>query len=185
MKKTRSGKGDPALFSRGGGGLKRVVWFDGKLLSAADLADEQSYFQTRLRRRNRFLHGAGVVSGLKVAIAPAAGAGNQSVVVEPGFAIDPRGEEIEVCQTTALALPPRGRSLFVQLKFVECPTDPVPSIGSLGSTSGDERIYSRIEETFTVVLTVTARLDAVSIARLARRRGRWRMDRRFRPPRAS
>ncbi len=163
----------------------RVAYFDGQLLGTADFVDEQSYFRTRLRRRNLFLHGAGVVSGLQVAVAPTTGPGDQSVVVKPGFAFDPRGEEIEVCETTAVPLPPRGRRLFVQLLFVERPADPVPTPGSPAATSEDEPLHSRIEETFTVVLTETVRADALSIARLAFRRGRWQVDRRFKPPRAS
>lgn len=166
-------------------GVARVAYFDGRLLGTADFADEQSYFRKRLRRRNLHLHGAGIVSGLQVSLAPATGPGGQSVVVEPGFAFDPLGEEIEVCQSTAVPLPPQGRSLFLQLLFAECPTDRIPSPGSPGATSEDEQLYSRIEETFTVVLTATARVDALSIARLACRRGRWQVDGRFKPPRAS
>lgn len=184
MKTTGSTRGEKTRSSRGGDGVRRVAWFEGKLLSAADFVDEQNYFRARLRRRNRFLHGAGVVSGLKVSLA-AAGAGRQSVVVEPGFALDPAGEEIEVCRKTARTLPSRGQSLFVQLKFVERLTDPVPSAESPGSTSEDGKVYSRIEETFKVLLTARAREDSVSIARLARRQGRWRVDRQFKPPRAS
>lgn len=125
------------------------------------------------------------MSGLQVALAPATGPGGQRVVIEPGFALDPRGEEIEVCETTAVPLPPQGPSLFLQLLFVECPTDRTPAPGSPGATSEDEQLYSRIDETFTVVLTATARVDALSIARLAYRRGRWQVDRGFKPPRAS
>ena len=61
----------------------------------------------------------------------------------------------------------------------------MPTPGSPSATSEDEPLNSRIEETFTVVLTETARADALSIARLAFRRGRWQVDRRFKPPRAS
>ncbi len=48
----------------------------------------------RLRRLNRALHGSGIVRGLAVSVE---GDGpEQRVVVEPGFALAPTGEEIEV-----------------------------------------------------------------------------------------
>ena len=165
-------------------GVERVSYFAGQLLGTSDFVDEQNYFRTRLRRRNLYLHGAGVVSGLRVTLARATSAGGQNVVVDPGFALDPRGEEIEVCQDTAVPLPLQGQILFVQLLYVERPTAPVPSPGPAGNTPGEEQAFSRVEETFTVVLTAVARADAVSIARLTFRRGRWQVDHGFQPQRA-
>lgn len=185
MKTTRSPRGEKTRSSRGGDGVKRVAWFEGKLLSAADFVDEQSYFRERLRRRNLLLHGAGIVSGLEVSLAPPAGPGGPFVVVEPGFAFDPLGEEIEVCRQVTMPLPPRGLSLSVQLRFVERPADPVPAPLSPGPASTGGSVPSRIEESFAIDLTAAAREDALSIARLAFRRGRWQLDRRFKPPRAS
>lgn len=166
-------------------GLERVAYFDGQLLAAADFSDEQSYFRKRLRRRNLLLHGAGIVSGLEVSLAPPAGPGGQFVVVEPGFAFDPLGEEIEVCRQVTLPLPPRGQTLSVRLTFVERPADPVPVPLSPGPTSTGGSVPSRIEESFAIDLTAAAREDALFIARLAFRRGRWQIDRRSKPPRVS
>jgi hypothetical protein len=39
--------------------LRRPNFYEGQLLTADDLSDEQSYFRARLGRRNRALHGAG------------------------------------------------------------------------------------------------------------------------------
>jgi hypothetical protein len=166
-------------------GLERVAYFDGRLLGTGDLVDEQSYFRTRLRRRNLLLHGAGVVTGLEVSVAPPNAAGGQRVLVEPGFAFDPRGEEIEVCRPVARPLPARGGSLIAQLTFVERPARPVPAPGSPDSSPESGSLSSRIEETFALVLAPTADAGAVAIARLAFRGGQWRVDRRFRRPRAS
>lgn len=44
--------------------LERVRYFFGKLISVEDFQEEQSYFLNHLRRRNRFLHGWGVIAGL-------------------------------------------------------------------------------------------------------------------------
>ena len=159
---------------------ERVSYFDGQLLTADDFRQEQTYFRARLRRRNRFLHGAGIVSGLQVSV----GKDNEgpSVTVQPGLALDPRGEELELCAPCLLPLPVPGKSLLIQLLFVERPRSPVP-VAPSGAAS-DEQQFSRVEETVTIVLAPEAQVDAVSIARLVFTRGYWRVDRTFKPPRA-
>jgi hypothetical protein len=63
--------------------------------SASDLALEQQYRWDRARRHSRFLHGWGVVCGLQVV--PANDPANPgAMLVCPGFAISPCGDEIEV-----------------------------------------------------------------------------------------
>jgi hypothetical protein len=157
----------------------RVNYFDGQLLAADDFRQEQTYFRARLRRRNRLLHGVGIVSGLQVSV----GKDNQgqSVTVQPGFALDSRGEELEVCTPRLLTLPVTGKSLLVQLLFAEKPTSPVPVVTSGDATT--EQQFSRVEETVTIVLAPEAHVDAVPIARLVLTRGNWREDRSFKPPR--
>jgi hypothetical protein len=159
---------------------QRVNYFDGQLLAAEDFRQEQTYFRARLRRRNRLFHGAGIVSGLQVSVGK--DSQGQRVEVQPGFALDPRGEELELCMPRVLPLPPRAKSLFVQLLFAERLTAPIPVSGSASTPS--EQQFSRVEETVTIVLAPTAQTDAVSIARLAFSRGYWRVDRGFKPPRA-
>jgi hypothetical protein len=161
----------------GGCGLRRVNYFSGQVLGEADFRDEQDYFRARLARRNRFLLGSGVVSGLEVSVVPAgAGGQGQVVTVEPGLAIDARGEEIEVCEAASAALPAPSGLLFVELSYVETPAAPVPAIPP---ESGDQ--FSRVEESFTIRLSPVAGPDSVAIARLIAARGHWRVDRRFRP----
>lgn len=158
---------------------ERVNYFAGQLLAAEDFRQEQTYFRARLRRRNRFLHGSGTVSGLQVSV----GKDNQgqSVTVQPGLALDPRGEELELCAPGVLALPVTGKSLLVQLLFAEKPILPVP-VTPRGTGSSEEQ-FSRIEETVAIVLTPLTQTAAVPIARLAFTRGNWRVDRNFKPPR--
>jgi hypothetical protein len=165
-------------------GVRRVNYFSGQLLGEADFRDEQDYFRERLRRRNRFLLGSGVVSGLDVSVAPGAGGQGQAVVVEPGFALDPRGEEIEICLQASVNLPAPSGALCVHLVYRECPTEPVPAVPADDSDAADvlQRV-SRVEETFEIVLAQAPLPDAVPLARLAAARGRWQIDRSFKTPR--
>lgn len=157
---------------------QRVNYFDGQLLTAEDFLQEQTYFRARFRRRNRQFHGAGIVSGLQVSLGK--DSQDQRVEVQPGFALDARGEELELCAPRLLPLPARGKSLLVQLLFAERPTAPVPASGA----TGDGQQFSRVEETVTIVLAPNIQADAVSVARLTFSRGSWHVDRGFKPPRA-
>jgi hypothetical protein len=158
---------------------ERVNYFAGQLLSSDDFRQEQTYFRARLRRRNRFLHGVGIVSGLQVSV----GKDSQgpTVTVQPGFALDPRGEELEVCAPHVVPLPVSGKSLLVMLLFAEKATSPVPVTPS--DTASNEQQFSRVEETVAIMLAAELEADAVPIARLAFTRGHWRVDRTFKPPR--
>ncbi len=46
--------------------LRRLQYFYGQMLGAADFQDEQRYFREKLKLLNRCLHGYGVICGLKV-----------------------------------------------------------------------------------------------------------------------
>ena len=163
-------------------GVQRVTYFAGQLLNTKDFSDEQDYFRKRLRRLNRLLHGAGIVSGLDVTVASGPGSPGQSLIVSPGFALDPQGDEIEVCDETGMPLPAKGNRLLVQLMFAERPGEPVP-VSASAAPNGEPQ-FSRVEETFALVLAPVAQADAVSIARLTFGGRRWRVDRSFKPPRA-
>lgn len=162
----------------GARGMSRVNYFFGQILGEADFRDEQDYFRARLRRRNRFLLGSGVVSGLGLSVAVGSGGQGQVVHVEPGLAIDPRGEEIEVCETASEPLPAPSGVLFVELLFSELPSAPVPAM----PPENGER-FSRVEESFAIRLSSAPSPDAVAVAvaRLLASPGRWRVDRRFKP----
>ena len=67
----------------------------GALLSARDLNDEQDYCRNRLRLHDRFVHGSGIVCGLRVYAAPERGH-PWMVAICPGYAVAPCGDEIEV-----------------------------------------------------------------------------------------
>ncbi len=74
--------------------LERPNFFAGQLLSEAELNSQLSYLRAKNRLHNRYLHGWGVVCGLEVVCHPCEG----WVTIRQGYAIDPCGEDILVCQ---------------------------------------------------------------------------------------
>jgi hypothetical protein len=66
------------------------IYATGGLLTADDLASEQAFVRAKMRLHNRHLHGWGTVCGLKVVCDDCDGV----VRVEPGYAIDPCGNDI-------------------------------------------------------------------------------------------
>jgi len=159
------------------GGLERPSYFSGQLLDADTLVAEQDYHREKLRRHNRGLHGYGVVTGLAVRI-ESTNSGESRVVVEPGYAIDPTGEEI--CVPRAVTLTPQGLgdSAVVTLRFWErvCPSLPTAGDASAG-------ISSVVEEACVIGLSPAVVSPAFPLARLLSSEGRWRVDPLFVTPR--
>lgn len=136
---------------------KRNRYFTGKLLTARDLTDEQSYYQEKARRHNRYLHGYGVVCGLRVV--PARGRERLAVVVEPGLALDAWGREIVVPEPAELDLgqwtaqgeretSDRATAVWVVVEYAEAEVDPVPLPTAPPVESGEATASSRTVETF-------------------------------------
>lgn len=98
--------------------FERPRYFPGKLVTAADFELEQRYHIEKRRLLNRMLHGPGVVSGLGVSVG-AAGA----VTVEPGFALDPYGREILVCDSVQVAIPDCAEPVSICLLYTEAETE--------------------------------------------------------------
>ena len=89
--------------------LRRLRYFHGQLLSAADFRREQDYFVEKLKLRNRCLHGWGVACGLEVEPVDATdaclGNGPAPVVrVKTGVAVDREGNEIIVPRVATVDL---------------------------------------------------------------------------------
>jgi hypothetical protein len=74
--------------------LDRTHFFAGQLLSEADLNNEQSYWLAKNRLHNRYLVGWGVACGMQVVCSECEG----WVTVRSGYAIDPCGNDIIVCE---------------------------------------------------------------------------------------
>ncbi len=75
--------------------LCRPRFFAGQLLSEEDLNRLDRYIQGKNRLHNRYVHGWGVVCGLKVSCEPCS---DRNVSVSPGYAISPCGDDIIVCE---------------------------------------------------------------------------------------
>ncbi len=73
---------------------ERPRYFAGQLLTETELNSEQAYLLAKQRLHNRYLHGVGVVCGLEVVCHECDG----WVRVQPGYALDPCGNDIVVCE---------------------------------------------------------------------------------------
>jgi hypothetical protein len=167
--------------------LKRPRFFEGQLLTAADLQLEQQYVIEKHKLHNRALHGFGIVSGLKVTVA------GRQIIVAPGLAIDCEGNDLVVDSEQTLAVSGLGdlRIAYLGLRYVEKCVDPVPA-----ATGDEER--SRIQESFELAFAAEnsnrghrhsrgrwlpcGQPHAFTIAKLRAITHGWRVERRYRPP---
>lgn len=113
---------------------QRQHFYFGRILSADDLSQEQNTQIDRLRRHNRFVHGWGVVSGLKVSAT-----GSGEVTVHPGFAIDCAGNELHVTQCVHLTVQAAVARCHVGVRYVERLSD--PQVGLDGASD-----FARVQE---------------------------------------
>ncbi len=140
--------------------LKRPAYEVGHCLASPDLADEQRYWIQRLRRHNRHLHGWGVVCGLWVA--PAREPRRPwEVLVCPGYAIGPYGDEIFVPRRAPvdtrdslwlrpIVLRRPAPIAYVAIRYAEFAVRPVPA--NLPSCGCHDAMYvqSRIRDDFKI-----------------------------------
>jgi len=101
--------------------LERPHFFTGKLLTAEDLQREQEYHRHKARLHNRFLHGSGVVSGLRVSLDRGA------VVVAPGLALDCAGNELVLPCEERISLSASAGRRYVTIRYIERPIGQIPS----------------------------------------------------------
>jgi len=121
---------------------QRLNFFNGRLLSVADLRLEQNYHINKRRLHNRHLHGWGVVSGLEVTT------NDSKVIVAPGLAIDCAGNEIVLGNSVEMVIAHDAHEFFVAVEYCEIEIDPIPALG------GDEVPvrYAHIQEEAKVYL---------------------------------
>ena len=122
--------------------LVRPRYFPRQVVTAEDLTTDQAYLRERLRRHNRFLHGCGVVCGLEVVPTDPDESGTPQVVITPGYALDPYGDEIYVPELqivqldcvapakdcTDLEEPAEGKPGYVVLRYHETEARPIPAL---------------------------------------------------------
>src|SRR3954451_13879819 len=76
--------------------FRRNTYFNGKLLTERDFADEQAYVVGKDRLHNARRHGTGPVCGLSVTAPPTEACRGRYLVLEPGRAEGWCGREIVV-----------------------------------------------------------------------------------------
>jgi hypothetical protein len=127
---------------------KRNNYFAGQMLTERDFSQEQEYHQSKTKQHNRYLHGFGVVCGLRVV--PFESGKPGYVIVEPGLALDPWGREIVVPEPVEFEFGEYfngdEKALFIVLEYQEYPTEMVPSLREPAEESESEP--SRILESF-------------------------------------
>lgn len=157
--------------------LTRPRYFSGRLLTDADFQSEQDYYRKMMWRHNRCFFGAGIVTGLRVTMDSGSSTKDEPVItVEPGCAITPDGQQLGVCKALRCVLHASGPAGYVTLQYFERAIDPVP-------TPSGAPEFSRIEEGVAVAFEEKPLGQAVAIARLKRKSGRWVLDHRFHAPR--
>lgn len=121
-------------------------FFDGKLMTAADMEAEQQYHAGRLELLARHAIGAGILRGLGVRSVESDD-GDLTVSVDAGVAIDDAGRPIVVETPTTKTLPaPDGEECFVFLRFDETALDSVSVPDTDGPTAETE--FNRVVESF-------------------------------------
>jgi uncharacterized protein DUF4159/FHA domain-containing protein len=140
------------------GPFKRINPFRGLMVDETVWRDAHRYHLLRGRIDLLLAHGAGIVEGLEVTAA----ADGASLRVQPGMAIDGRGQLVVVRETVSLGLPSGlPGPLFVRLRYREDFVEPQRSWSDV-----DE--YTRIvENTIVDVDASPPSEDALELARIA------------------
>lgn len=160
----------------------RPRFFKARILTADDFALEQDYFRGKQKLHNRALHGFGIVSGLKVTIE------SGEVVVAAGLALDCEGNELLIPANEILSAPPAvWQTAYLNLLFVERELNKdatneatmireAAALDFAGQNSNSNHRHLRRR------WLACGKCHPLTIARLRRSAGSWRVDRRYRPP---
>lgn len=193
MKKATTSTGNPKTAERHAVfcayPLQRPNYFSGRLLGVNEFVAEQEYHQNKQRLHNLHCHGAGVVHGLKVSVAN--DKAGWTVIIQAGVAIDPAGNEVYLCAPTKFMLFDSATEIQVGIRWVERLSGSIPVAGSEPDEPATMRAH--VEEGCEVILNpgATPRSSLVRcspgedsvhvppLARIVRRGGVWRLDRKF------
>ena len=150
--------------------LRRLRPFEGLCLTAQDFADEQGYHRKNLARHNSYLHGHGIVQGLKVELQQK---GERYVaIIEKGYGITREGQGVLLAEPVGVPLevPKKDGEYMLWLAHAEAPDD--TDLRPIFDTS--ERAAARVRETCAPRLHPVEEdlRDAVALARINVRLGR-------------
>ena len=134
----------------------RVRFFNGQLLTADDFDLQTEYFRKQNKQHNVYLHGDGVIWGLRVRAADPAG---WQVIVEKGAAVDCGGNEMHVRSDQVLNLEEivgsvssttKDREFVICIKYKEEEGCPVPGTSSGDFCGGARYENSRIKDGYSL-----------------------------------
>lgn len=137
----------------------RNRYFYGKLLTAEDFSQEQQYGNDKRRMINRWLFGAGIVSGLEVIRVD-----DYSVSLEMGLALDNTGREIAV-ETPVIqklsaiegyedaTMEEGEETLYLCIRYAEEPVEPVQNVANRAVHTAEEDTYNKVRESYALYLT--------------------------------
>jgi len=159
---------------------KRHNYAYGMVLGVEDFQQEFAYLQNRMKFLCRMLIGRGTVSGLQVS----SDEQGESILVNAGVAIDSQGNEICLSADVCCPLPSEGDTAYLTLYWAERETDFVPLPGS---QEDPHTVASSVEEYAILKYEVDSKErddSGIVLARLKKRRGQWKIDKKFRRRRA-
>ncbi len=128
--------------------FSRIRYFYGRLLTASDFEEEQTYHRSKQQFRNLHTLGVGIVSGLSVTTED----DGRSIQISAGYAIDRLGREVCVPSAVDCPLPPKSDRMLVSIGYVETETEPTPARPGEPSSGGNPVECARIEEGYEVTL---------------------------------
>ncbi|MGH2352217.1 MAG: hypothetical protein ACRDJN_11460, partial [Chloroflexota bacterium] len=110
--------------------LRRVNPFQGLMIDAITWRDAHEYHRNQMRLHQLALHGWGIVQGLEVRIERS----DNTLVVEPGIAVEPTGSFIVVTEPYTHTVRAREAGMvYLLLLFSEVPTGPRQPPGANGA----------------------------------------------------
>jgi hypothetical protein len=140
---------------------KRLRAFEGMCLSDIDLKDEQNYWLWKRRLHNTYLHGSGVVHGLKPEVVQTAE--GDCVEISEGYAIDPGGNDIVVAEGARSDVVPESPGKYMVFLVFKEADDPASKRQAYNST---ERQETRTLEQFQIVFNEKEIRNGVEIGRI-------------------
>ncbi|MEP6604834.1 MAG: hypothetical protein ABJA60_01800 [Nitrosospira sp.] len=145
----------------------KPAYFHGQLLLEDDFIDEQRYHAAERARHSLNLHGWGVLRGLEVTRA-----GDSTISITPGFAIDGKGHEIAINQAETLELssfPPSSLLQIMLSYYTEPFSKDRPRIECYGVLAASTGIEESAVVLATVQLDERGKLAEESISLASRR----------------
>lgn len=145
-----------------------VNYHYGMLLGVEDFVTDQSYHRGKMRLHNAWLHGSGVIWGMKVSV----DVGRGEIRVEPGLALDGFGRELHSEQPQCVNIGrwfaahkadpgftfttgDDGKITFdahVVVRHRACLMRPVPALLDSCAGATSQTAFSRVQETFELLL---------------------------------